>query len=188
MLFFQIIGFIILVVLLLLFLGFVAFEMSPIGNKLNIFLNWIFNHGIPNLGWFIILLIPLSIILSTIIGMYIDEREKGVDRYGLLKNAGIALTQLPFVYWIGCFGPGRPVGGVNTGLAVSLTAWTAVISLGVIILHYLGMRLGDSEAPQGGSKKPTPEDGKREREANEEARRRDASYAAERAARMAEWQ
>ena len=50
MLFFEIIGFIILAILLLLFIAFVAFEMSPTGNKLNVIINWIFNHGIPNLG------------------------------------------------------------------------------------------------------------------------------------------
>lgn len=185
MLFFQIIGFIILAILLLLFIAFVAFEMSPTGNKLNVIINWIFNHGIPNFGWFIILLIPLCIILATIIHMYVKENEEGVDRYGLLKYAGITLTQLPFVYWIGCFGPGRDVTGINMGLAISLTAWTAGISLGIILLHYLGAYLNEREEQQGGGKKQRLEEEKREREANEAARLRDASYAAERAERMA---
>ena len=71
------------------------------------------------------------------------------------------------------------------GLAISLTAWTAGISLGIILLHYLGAYLNEREEQQGGSKKQRLEEEKREREANEAARLRDASYAAERAERMA---
>lgn len=166
----ELIGFIILVILALLFIGFVAFELSPTGDKLNVIINWIFNYGIPNLEWLIELLIPISIIIGGIIHMYANERKHGLDDLGPFKYGILILSQLPFVFVIGGTGPGRETpNDLNTGLGAIITAVVAIIGIGILVLHYV--RAFAHESPEDKRQRLIKE--AREYRASEAARQRE---------------